>query len=96
MDEKAVSIHGERQSIYGPWRPNMTGTSMQMDGLRIQWESCNPGKPLPPWWFPLTMVAAKCNRIASGVYHADNFDDIAVYLKFVEDMQVENAASVNK
>jgi hypothetical protein len=87
MEARLEAIHDERQSTYGPWRENMAGTSAQIDGLRRNWEACNPGKPLPEWWAPLVMVAVKMNRIASGHYKADNFDDLRVYLEFVETMQ---------
>lgn len=82
------SIHTERQSIYGPWQPNMIGTSEQLTGLARQWQNCNPqDKAFPGWWTPLTQCAVKLNRIASGRYHEDNFSDLRVYLKFVEEMQ---------
>ena len=58
-----------------------------MEGLLQNYESCNPGKPLPPWFTPLFMVAVKLNRIASGNYRKDNFDDLKVYLHFVEETQ---------
>jgi hypothetical protein len=83
------ALHHERQSDYGPWAANMTGTSEQMQGLARQWFSNNPDKPLPPWWCPLMQVAVKMNRIASGNYKPDNFDDLRVYLKFVEEMQAK-------
>jgi hypothetical protein len=87
MTEQDAQVHAARQSIYGPWETNMAGTSAQLDGLRIQWEGANPGKPLPAWWAPLSMVLVKANRIASGVYHADNFVDLRVYLNMVETTQ---------
>lgn len=81
------ALSSERQSVYGPWRQNMAGTSLQLDGLLSQYRANNPHDPLPTWWAPLCMVAVKLNRIASGNYHADNFDDLRVYLNFVEEMQ---------
>ena len=80
-------IHDERQSVYGPWKGNMTGTSWQLAGLQHQYQACQGSGCLPPWWAPLSLVAVKLNRIASGNYHADNFDDLRVYLGFVEEMQ---------
>jgi hypothetical protein len=91
MTEPDREIQTSRQAVYGPWRENMRGTSEQIEGLRVQWEANNPGKPLPSWWFPLVMVIAKLNRAASGVYHADNFTDARVYLEFVERMQKAEA-----
>lgn len=84
-DELALST--QRQKTYGAWQANMHGTSEQMQGLLRQWKSCNGEADLPSWWFPLTMVIAKLNRVASGRYHQDNFDDLRVYLSFVEEMQ---------
>ena len=81
------ALHHERQSSYGDWRANMHGTSEQMQGLLRQWVSNNPGKPLPPWWCPLMQVVVKLNRIASGNFKQDNFDDLRVYLDFVEQLQ---------
>lgn len=86
-DPKLARIHADRQSKYGPWRDNMEGTSEQLQGLLRNWQASNPGKPLPAWWTPLMQVATKLNRIASGHYHGDNFDDSRVYLAFVEAMQ---------
>lgn len=86
-DPKLARIHADRQSKYGPWRDNMEGTSEQLQGLLRNWTASNPGRPLPPWWTPLMQVATKLNRIASGHYHDDNFDDSRVYLAFVEAMQ---------
>ncbi len=37
------------------------------------------------------MVAVKLNRIASGVYHEDSFDDARVYLAFVQTMQSDQS-----
>jgi hypothetical protein len=87
------AIHASRQSVYGPWKSNMEGTSEQLTGLARQWTNCNPRAiSLPSWWAPLTMVAIKLNRIASGRYHQDNFDDLRVYLSFVEEMQSHGGA----
>ena len=87
MTDNDARVQAARESVYGPWSTNMAGTSAQLEGLRIQWEGANPGKPLPAWWAPLSMVLVKINRIGSGVYHADNFTDARVYLDFVEKMQ---------
>lgn len=89
LPDDLQKIQDSRQSQYGPWRANMAGTSKQLDGLKQNYEACNPGKPLPPWWAPLAMVAVKLNRIASGHYKQDNFDDLRIYLNFVEEMQKE-------
>ncbi len=70
----------------------MAATSENMSGLHRQWQANNPGKPLPSWWAPLMQVAVKLNRVASGRFHQDNFDDARVYLSFVERLQQEEAA----
>ena len=80
-------IQDDRESVYGDFTINMTGTSMQMNGLIHQWAGNNPRRNLPGWFAPLFMVAAKLNRIASGNYKQDNFDDAIVYLKQVQVMQ---------
>jgi hypothetical protein len=91
MDDKHRSIHDNRQSDYGAWKPNMRGTSEQIQGLLTNFHSCNPGRPLPEWWAPLVMVAVKLNRIASGRFKQDSFDDLRIYLEFVETLQREAA-----
>jgi len=87
LTPKEAAISATRQSTYGAWEPNMVATSENMSGLYRQWQANNPNTPLPGWWAPLMQVAVKLNRIASGKYHADNFDDARVYLGFVEAMQ---------
>lgn len=91
MTTDLAALSKSRQSVYGDWQPNMKGTSQQIDGLLTQYRSVRRGSgemfSLPDWWTPLSMVAVKLNRIASGVYHKDNFDDLRVYLQFVEEMQ---------
>lgn len=87
LSPKEAAISATRQSTYGAWEPNMVATSENMSGLYRQWQANNPNTPLPGWWAPLMQVAVKLNRIASGKYHADNFDDARVYLGFVEAMQ---------
>ena len=97
MTPKEHRIHKTRQRSYGPWKANMAGTSQQMAGLLTQMFSAGAARidadgivTLPPWAAPLFMaVAVKGNRIASGNFHADNFDDERVYLRMVEDMQRE-------
>ncbi len=88
-------IHDDRKGVYGPWRANMEGTSSQIDGMLENYVASNDigmaseDLVLPGWWTPLCMVAVKLNRIASGNYKKDNFDDLKVYLSFVETMQKE-------
>lgn len=84
-------LTAERQSTYGPWAKNMSGTSKQFAGLLENFVSCNPRSDLPAWWAPLCCVALKLNRIASGRFKQDNFDDLRVYLGMVEAMQREGA-----
>ncbi len=91
LPEDLQKIQDSRQGVYGDWDINMDATSRQMDGLLRNYVGiCMKGKrllPLPNWWCPLMMVTVKLNRIASGNYHKDNFDDLRVYLSFVERMQ---------
>ncbi len=87
MTPAEQAIHDERQAKYGPWRDNMAGTSSQIDGLVQNYNATNPGEPLPEWFAPLVMCAVKLNRISSGNFHQDNFDDLRVYLSFVERTQ---------
>lgn len=94
LDPTLKAISDTRQSVYGSWKPNMAATSENMSGLYRQWQANNPGKPLPSWWAPLMQVAVKLNRVASGRFHQDNFDDARVYLSFVEQLQREEAACV--
>jgi hypothetical protein len=82
-------ISEERQARYGPWQANMEGTSAQLHGLTVQYQANHPNAPLPEWWAPLSQVAVKLNRIASGHYHEDNFTDLRNYLQMVESMQKE-------
>ncbi len=90
MNDKEKAISAQRQSVYGDWRVNMEGTSKQLDGLADIFHSCRPSEGLPAWWAPLCMVAVKLNRIASGNFHQDNFDDLRVYLSFLEQMQKDS------
>lgn len=92
LDPALKAISDTRQSVYGDWRENMVATSENMSGLYRQFVANNPDKPLPAWWAPLMQVAVKLNRIASGNFHQDNFDDARVYLSFVEQLQREEAA----
>jgi len=87
LDEKLQALQRSRASDYGPWEPNMTAQSEMENALLNQWKASNPGKPLPPWWSPLTVASIKLCRMASGNYKEDNFDDIRVYLSFVQQMQ---------
>lgn len=87
MTPKEKAVHDSRQSVYGDFVSNMTGTSEQIQGLHRNWQSNNPDASLPAWWTPLVQVAVKLNRIASGHYHEDNFVDGRNYLAFVEAMQ---------
>ena len=91
LDPTLKAISDTRQAVYGGWKPNMQATSENMSGLYRQFIANNPGKPLPAWWAPLMQVAVKLNRIASGRFHKDNFDDAAVYMSFVEQMQHEES-----
>lgn len=89
LSPELQAIHDDRQGVYGNFTVNMTGTSMQLNGLFHQWAGNNPSKPLPPWFAALVIVSVKLNRIASGNYKQDNFDDAIVYLKQVQIMQKE-------
>ena len=88
LTKELQELQESRQGKYGPWPRNMAGTSSQMDGLLENYQAAQgKDEPLPIWWCPLMMVAVKLNRIASGNYVKDNFDDLKVYLSFVERMQ---------
>lgn len=88
-------IARDRQRVYGAWRANMRATSLQLDGLLVQWRACNgDDTPLPEWWAPLVMCAVKLNRVASGRFCADSFADCRNYLCFVEAMQREQDESL--
>ena len=82
-------LQQSRESVYGHWATNMTTTSQIIDALQTQWRANNPHKPLPPWWHPLETMAVKLNRIAGGQFRQDSFDDLRVYLSFVEAMMKE-------
>jgi hypothetical protein len=87
LDETGKALHADRQSVYGDYRANMTGTSAQIDGMVRNWQENNPGKPLPSYFAALCQCVVKLNRIASGHFKQDNFDDLRVYLSFAEEMQ---------
>ena len=69
LPEDLQKIQDSRQGVYGPWRANMAGTSMQIDGLlenyaaaaieRLIDSGATKGPPLPNWFAPLRMVAVK-------------------------------------
>ena len=92
LPDKVEEVRQERSSVYGPWRNNMRGTSMQMGGLIEQFAANTKDNRLPQWWAPLMMCAVKLNRIASGNYHEDNFTDLIAYLQMVREMQREEAS----
>lgn len=92
LDPALKALSDTRQSTYGSWQANMAATSENMSGMYRQWQANNPGKTLPSWWAPLMQVIVKLNRVASGRFHQDNFDDARVYLSFVEQLQQEEAA----
>jgi hypothetical protein len=95
MNEHQQAVHSERQSVYGGYRANMTGTSQQLSGLITQMLATGAARfedgvlHLPAWATPLFMVAVKVNRAASGHYHADNLTDAAVYFEMALAMQRE-------
>ncbi len=83
-------LQQSREGVYGCWEDNMFTTSQIINALQTQWHANNPGyNNLPPWWHPLECVAVKLNRIACGRFRQDSFDDIKVYLSFVEAMMKE-------
>ena len=89
------TIQTERGKTYGPWRQNMTGTSQQIAGLLTQMYACGQIQvdadgifTIPDWTAPMILaLAVKGNRIASGHFLPDNYDDAEVYLRFVKEMQ---------
>jgi hypothetical protein len=97
MDEKHKAIHDERQQTYGKWRLNMAGTSQQLSGMLTQMLATGAARyengkmTLPDWAAPLFMKAIKSNRMASGYFKQDNYDDDAIYGDFVAVMQREAA-----
>ncbi len=95
LPDHLQKIQDSRESVYGHWRANMAGTSWVMCGLLQNLNACqseeNEDTEIPDWWAPLMMVAVKLNRIASGNFKQDNFDDLKVYLSFVETMQKEKS-----
>ncbi len=94
-DDTLDEIKHDRRATYGDYKPNMTGTTQQLEGLLTQAFACRSATfdehgavRLPPWFAPLFLgCCVKGNRMASGVPHADNFDDAAVYFGMVRDMQ---------
>ncbi len=89
------AIQDDRQGVYGNFHSNMRGTSKQIAGLLENMEPPDgqTTPDIPGWFAPLVMVVVKLNRIASGNYKKDNFDDLKVYLSFMETMQQEQEAS---
>lgn len=85
-------IKRDRQAIYGDPRENHEGIAAAWAGLlQPWWVEIAEGTPVPPHVVALLMAALKMNRMRR-VYHADNFDDIRVYLEFAEKWQKENPA----
>ena len=97
LPKELQELQESREGLYGPWQANMAATTLQIDGMLQNYIASNDigmaadDLILPPWWTPLCMVAVKLNRIASGNFHQDNFDDLRVYLSFVETMQKESS-----
>jgi len=98
MPDEIVKLHNfftdlraERGSNYGPFSENMVATSLQLRGMWMEFQACNPGAPVPSWWTPLTQVAIKLNRTASGVYHPDHAIDGSHYWTQAILMQKEDS-----
>ncbi len=89
LPSELLELQESREAVYGHWKTNMTTTSQIIAALQWQWRVNNPGQSLPAWWHPLECVAVKLNRIACGRFRQDSFDDLKVYLAFVEAMMKE-------
>lgn len=84
-----------RESVYGDFTRNMTGTSQQIAGVLTQMYAngqmtiSKSGRvDLPEWFAPLIMgLCVKGNRMASGNHHEDNFVDARIYLDKAAEMQ---------
>ena len=88
-------IKAERQKVYGDPRKNHEGIAqMWASILEPHWERIRDQKPLPPHVVAMMMALLKINRMRLK-FHADNYDDAAVYLlQFSRDWQEQEDAAL--
>jgi len=76
----------ERGKIYGPPKHSHDNIGLGWTGLIQQHYGISLPYPLPAFLVELMMAQFKIQRSAR-VYHADNYVDVAAYLKFAEQDQ---------
>jgi hypothetical protein len=88
LSEHEQQITAERQKVYGDPLTNHHGIAMAWAGLLQPWhDQIKRCVPVPPHVVALMLAGGmKVNRCRL-VYHADNYDDAAVYLKFANEWQ---------
>lgn len=86
-EEAAISV--DRQKVYGdPWI-NHFGIAQGIAGILQPWAlRIARMEPLPPHVIANIMSALKLNRQRMR-FHADNYDDLAVYQRFARAWQAE-------
>jgi hypothetical protein len=90
------NIKAERQKVYGDPKKNHEGIAqMWASILEPHWERIRDQKPLPPHVVAMMMALLKISRMRLK-FHADNYDDAAVYLlQFAHDWQEELDGGAN-
>ena len=90
--DKIKALRESRGSVYGDPRENHRGIAQAWAGmLEPHWRSIQAGNPIPEHTVAHMMAALKMNRMRR-VFHQDNYDDIAVYLKFAHEWQKDYKA----
>jgi hypothetical protein len=81
------TIKRDRQAIYGDPLENHKGIGMAWTPLlQPHAEAIARGEPLKPSTVAHLMAAMKLNRMRR-VFHADNYDDMLIYLEFARKWQ---------
>lgn len=75
-------IKAQRQKVYGDPFTNHRGIAMAWAALlQPYWQQIRDMEPLPPHQVALMMGSLKLLRMRMpDVFHADNYDDLAVYV----------------
>lgn len=87
------SVRGSRGAVYGDPYYNHAGIACQWAPLLKEWaQDIHEGCPLPPHVVALLLTSLKVNRCRlPGVFHEDNYTDMAIYAGMARDWQRRHA-----
>lgn len=94
-EERAKELRSSRGSVYGDPKENHSLIAGQWAAILQPWANhIAQGKPLPPHVVALCMVGLKLNRMRLA-YHADNYEDMAIYAMMAKKWQAEYEADAD-